>query len=285
MSESLTRPATTTPIPVPGAVVPGAVVLAAQGVSKQYPVPGGVRAVLDCVDFEVVRGQIATIVGPSGAGKTTLLRCMAGLVAPSAGRVVLDGQPITEPPEGLAVVFQDYSRSLMPWLSVRHNVELPLRGRRLAKRERRERALGALVEVGLSGSGELYPWQLSGGMQQRVAIARALAYQSEVLLMDEPFASVDAQTRADLEDLLLGLRQRRGITVVLVTHDIDEAVYLGDVVLVLGGAPTRVEARLSIGLGPDRDQIRTKAEPEFLEIRSHVLAKIRAYRGTGQESR
>jgi NitT/TauT family transport system ATP-binding protein len=276
MSESLTRP-----VPVEPAAGAADVVLAAQGVSKQYPVPGGVRAVLDDIEFEVVRGQVATIVGPSGAGKTTLLRCMAGLVAPTTGRVVLDGQPITEPPEGLAVVFQDYSRSLMPWLSVRHNVELPLRGRRVGKRERRERALAALDEVGLSASGELYPWQLSGGMQQRVAIARALAYQSEVLLMDEPFASVDAQTRADLEDLLLGLRRRRGITVVLVTHDIDEAVYLGDVVLVLGGTPTRVEARLPVGLGPDRDQIRTKAEPEFLAIRSHVLAKIRAYRGGG----
>ena len=277
MSESLTRP-----VPVEPAAGNADVVLTAQGVSKQYPVPGGVRAVLDGVDFEVVRGQVATIVGPSGAGKTTLLRCMAGLVAPTTGRVVLDGQPITEPPEGLAVVFQDYSRSLMPWLSVRHNVELPLRGRRVGKRERRERALAALADVGLSASGELYPWQLSGGMQQRVAIARALAYQSEVLLMDEPFASVDAQTRADLEDLLLRLRRRRGITVVLVTHDIDEAVYLGDVVLVLGGSPTRVEARLPVGLGPDRDQIRTKAEPEFLEIRSHVLAKIRAYRGSGE---
>jgi len=277
MSESLTRP-----VPVEPAAGNADVVLTAQGVSKQYPVPGGVRAVLDGVDFEVVRGQVATIVGPSGAGKTTLLRCMAGLVAPTTGRVVLDGQPITEPPEGLAVVFQDYSRSLMPWLSVRHNVELPLRGRRVPKRERRERARAALAEVGLSTSGELYPWQLSGGMQQRVAIARALAYQSEVLLMDEPFASVDAQTRADLEDLLLRLRRRRGITVVLVTHDIDEAVYLGDVVLVLGGSPTRVEARLPVGLGPDRDQIRTKAEPEFLEIRSHVLAKIRAYRGSGE---
>jgi len=277
MSESMTDPVTVEP----AGGLPD-VVLAAQGVSKQYPVPNGVRAVLDGVDFEVVRGQIATIVGPSGAGKTTLLRCMAGLVAPSAGRVVLDGTPVTGPPDGLAVVFQDYSRSLMPWMSVRHNVELPLRGRRVGKRERHERSLAALADVGLSGNGDLYPWQLSGGMQQRVAIARALAYRPEALLMDEPFASVDAQTRADLEDLLLRLRIRRNITIVLVTHDIDEAVYLGDVVVVLGGSPTRVEARLQVCLGPDRDQILTKAEPEFLKIRSHVLAKIRGHRGSAE---
>jgi len=277
MSESMTDPVTVEP----AGGLPD-VVLAAQGVSKQYPVPNGVRAVLDGVDFEVVRGQIATIVGPSGAGKTTLLRCMAGLVAPSAGRVVLDGTPVTGPPDGLAVVFQDYSRSLMPWMSVRHNVELPLRGRRVGKRERHERSLAALADVGLSGNGDLYPWQLSGGMQQRVAIPRPLAYRPEALLMDEPFASVDAQTRADLEDLLLRLRIRRNITIVLVTHDIDEAVYLGDVVVVLGGAPTRVEARLQVCLGPDRDQILTKAEPEFLKIRSHVLAKIRGHRGSAE---
>ena len=271
MSESLTRPETPNPIRVAGEVV-----LAAQGVSKQYPVPGGVRAVLDGVDFEVVRGEVATIVGPSGAGKTTLLQCMAGLLAPSSGRVVLDGKPITEPPEGLAVVFQDYSRSLMPWLSVRHNVELPLRGRRVGRRERRERALAALADVGLSASGELFPWQLSGGMQQRVAIARALAYQSEVLLMDEPFASVDAQTRADLEDLVLGIRRQFGMTVVLVTHDVDESVYMSDRVAVLGGTPTGVTQLIDVDLPPGRDQLTTKSLPRFIDLRARVLRAVRA---------
>jgi NitT/TauT family transport system ATP-binding protein len=268
MSEPTTR---STLVRAPAADV----LLAVQELSKSYDVAGGRRQVVADIGFEVTRGEVATIVGPSGAGKTTLLRCMAGLLAPTSGRVVLDGVPVTEPPERLAVVFQDYSRSLMPWMSVRHNVELPLRGKGVGKAERRERAAAALADVGLAESGELFPWQLSGGMQQRVAIARALAYRPEALLMDEPFASVDAQTRADLEDLMLDLRDRLGITILLVTHDIDEAVYLGDVVVVLSGTPTCVDEQLRVPLGSCRDQVHTKARPEFLELRSRVMAKIR----------
>lgn len=253
-------------------------VLSVQGLAKSYPTAAGARTILADVGFDVERGAVATIVGPSGAGKTTLLRCMAGLLAPSAGQVLLDGAPVTEPPPQLAVVFQDYSRSLMPWMSVGHNVELPLRGGRLSRSARRERARAALADVGLADVGELYPWQLSGGMQQRVAIARALAYRPEALLMDEPFASVDAQTRADLEDLVLDLRTRLGITVVLVTHDIDEAVYLGDSVVVLSGAPTTVDVCFEVPLGTGRDQVTTKARPEFVALRSEVLSRVRAAR-------
>jgi NitT/TauT family transport system ATP-binding protein len=272
MSEPTTR---STLVRAPAAEPAADVLLAVQELSKSYDVVGGRRQVIADIGFEVTRGEVATIVGPSGAGKTTLLRCMAGLLAPTSGRVVLDGVPVTEPPERLAVVFQDYSRSLMPWMSVRHNVELPLRGKGVGKAERRERAAAALADVGLAESGELFPWQLSGGMQQRVAIARALAYRPEALLMDEPFASVDAQTRADLEDLMLDLRDRLGITILLVTHDIDEAVYLGDVVVVLSGTPTCVDEQLRVPLGSGRDQVHTKARPEFLELRSRVMAKIR----------
>jgi NitT/TauT family transport system ATP-binding protein len=272
MSEPTTR---STLVRAPAAEPAADVLLAVQELSKSYDVAGGRRQVIADIGFEVTRGEVATIVGPSGAGKTTLLRCMAGLLAPTSGRVVLDGVPVTEPPERLAVVFQDYSRSLMPWMSVRHNVELPLRGKGVGKAERRERAAAALADVGLAESGELFPWQLSGGMQQRVAIARALAYRPEALLMDEPFASVDAQTRADLEDLVLDLRDRLGITILLVTHDIDEAVYLGDVVVVLSGTPTCVDEQLRVPLGSCRDQVHTKARPEFLELRSRVMAKIR----------
>jgi NitT/TauT family transport system ATP-binding protein len=160
-------------------------------------------------------------------------------------------------------------------MSVLKNVTLPLRSQGVAKAERRERALTALAGVGLSGSESLYPWQLSGGMQQRVAIARALAYQPEALLMDEPFASVDAQTRADLEDLILNVRHEFGVTVALVTHDIDEAVYLSDRVVVLSGTPAHVSAIIPVDLGAVRDQMTTKSMPEFTELRAHVFGLVR----------
>jgi NitT/TauT family transport system ATP-binding protein len=255
-----------------------ATLLAVEGLVKRYDSRLGDRLVLDGVDLQVTRGQFLCIVGPSGAGKTTLLRCMAGLTQPTAGRTLLDGTTITKPPAALAVVFQDYGRSLMPWLSVRSNVELPLASRRTPRAERHRRADEALEAVGLSDSANLHPWQLSGGMQQRVAIARALAYRPEALLMDEPFASVDAQTRADLEDLTLSVRNTFGMTVILVTHDIDEAVYLGDQVIVLSGSPARVRARIDIDLGVPRDQISTKSLPEFARLRGQVLQLIRADR-------
>ncbi len=251
-------------------------VLSVQGLSKSYRTPSGPRLVLDRIDLEVERGQFLCIVGPSGAGKTTLLRCLAGLMPPTEGSAYLDGERIDSPPARLAVVFQDYSRSLMPWMSVEANVELPLRSKRVAKAQRITSARAALNAVGLPASTrDQYPWQLSGGMQQRVAIARALAFEPEALLMDEPFASVDAQTRADLEDLILGLRNEFGVTVVLVTHDIDEAVYLGDEVAVLSGSPTRVRERIAIPLGVRRDQLTTKALPEFAELRTRVLKLIK----------
>jgi NitT/TauT family transport system ATP-binding protein len=170
----------------------------------------------------------------------------------------------------MAVVFQDYSRSLMPWMRVEGNIELPLRRTKLSRAERRERIAKALADVGLHDVGDKYPWQLSGGMQQRVAIARSLAYRPDVLIMDEPFASVDAQTRADLEDLMLELRKRLGMTIVLVTHDIDEAVYLSDKVIVLSGRPATVAATVPVPLAGERDQIRTKSMPEFLELRAQI---------------
>jgi NitT/TauT family transport system ATP-binding protein len=257
----------------------GAVVLSARGVSKSYSSRGAVTLVLDGVDLDVRAGSFVCVVGPSGAGKTTLLRCLSGLTAPTSGEIRLNGRPVDRPSADVAVVFQDYSRSLMPWMSVEGNVLLPLRGRALSKAERRRRAHAALEAVGLATSAKQYPWQLSGGMQQRAAIARALAYQAKVLLMDEPFASVDAQTRADLEDLVLGLRTEFGVTVLLVTHDIDEAVYLGDEVVVLSGKPTRVTARIHTPMGERRDQLTTKARPEFIALRTRVLQIIRGENG------
>jgi NitT/TauT family transport system ATP-binding protein len=234
------------------------------------------------LDISLPAGDFVCVVGPSGAGKTTLLKCVAGLLTPTAGEVLLDGRPVDGPPAGMAVVFQDYGRSLLPWLSVQKNVELPLRQKKLPRARRRELVERSLDAVGLPDVPTAYPWQLSGGMQQRVAIARALAYEPQVLLMDEPFAAVDAQTRAELEDLVRALWRRLGVTILFVTHDIDEAVYLGQRVLVLSAAPTVVMDELTVDLPADRDQLGTRAQPRFAELRGRVYADIqRAKRGHG----
>jgi NitT/TauT family transport system ATP-binding protein len=227
------------------------------------------------ISFTVERGELVCVVGPSGCGKTTLLKCVAGLLRPSGGDVLLDGQSVSEPPEQMALVFQEYNRSLMPWASVRNNVLLPLRHKPLTKARRTELVEDALAAVGLTRFIDHYPWQLSGGMQQRVAIARALAYQPEILLMDEPFASVDAQTRGDLEDLVLQVRRDFGITILFVTHDIDESVYLSDRIVVLTHAPTEVKEVVAVDLPAGRDQISTKELPGFAHLRGHVYRLIK----------
>jgi NitT/TauT family transport system ATP-binding protein len=233
-----------------------------------------VEAIAD-LDFEIAAGEFVCIVGPSGCGKTTLLKCMSGLLAPSAGEVQLGGERIDGPPDRMAPVFQEYSRSLFPWMSVRRNVAFPLAGKGLARAEIASRVERAVESVDLSNFLDRYPWELSGGMQQRVAIARALAYEPDILLMDEPFASVDAQTRADLEDLTLAVRREFGITVVFVTHDIDESVYLGDRIVVLAPPPTSVQEILDVDLPGERDQVETKELPEFARLRAHVYRAIK----------
>jgi NitT/TauT family transport system ATP-binding protein len=255
-------------------------ILEVSRLTKAYQAGADLRPVLSGISLQVDGGEFVCIVGPSGAGKSTLLRCIGGLLAPSSGSILLDRQPVHEPPPKLAIVFQDYSRSLMPWMSVAKNVILPLRSKGYSKREQAVRADEALAAVGLAQAGSQYPWQLSGGMQQRVAIARALAYQPEALLMDEPFASVDAQTRADLEDLILSVRDRFGMTVLLVTHDIDESVYLADRVVVLSGSPATVREEITVDLPRPRDQLSTKLLPRFSELRAHVMTLIREDRGS-----
>lgn len=258
--------------------------LAVQNLSKAYGQGSKQTKVLESVSFSASRGEFVCVVGPSGAGKTTLLGCVSGLLPPSGGRTLLEGSEVTEPPPKMAVVFQDYSRSLLPWMTVRKNIELPIKNK-FAKDDRQDRIDESLNSVGLRGRGSLYPWQMSGGMQQRAAIARALAYQPDVLLMDEPFAAVDAQTRIELEDLVLRIRAQYGTTVLFVTHDIDEAVYLGDRVVVLSGAPTTVTEDLRIDLATPRDQVETKLDPRFATFRAHVFQLIQAAKAeTGQPS-
>jgi NitT/TauT family transport system ATP-binding protein len=244
--------------------------LAVRELVHRYGTGESAHVAVSELSFTVASGELACIVGPSGCGKSTLLRCIAGLITPTSGEISLHGDPVHGVPKDLAVVFQDYSRSLFPWLTVQRNVEFPLRGRTTSRAQRRARAAEALGWVGLADVGGKYPWQLSGGMQQRVSIARALACQPALLLMDEPFASVDAQTRAELEDLLLRVRRELGCTVLLVTHDIDESVYLGDRVLVLSRSPAAIVADLTVDLPGDRDQISTRGSKTFVQLRTEI---------------
>ncbi|MFI8859795.1 ABC transporter ATP-binding protein [Streptomyces prasinus] len=253
-----------------------------RGLRKVYEGSGRrVEAVRD-LTFTVEAGELVCLVGPSGCGKTTLLKCMGGLLAPTSGEVTLGGRKVDGPPPGMAFVFQEYGRSLFPWMRVGANVGLPLKRKKgLGAARRRELVADALESVGLADAAGAYPWQLSGGMQQRVAIARALAYEPDVLLMDEPFAAVDAQTRADLEDLVRRLWQERSMTVLFVTHDIDEAVYLGERVIVLSGSPTVVQEQLEVDLPRERDQLTTRVAPRFAELRTRVYEQIQAAKRGG----
>jgi NitT/TauT family transport system ATP-binding protein len=250
-------------------------ILTVERLGKRYSMSG--PAALEDVTFDVGEGELLAIVGPSGCGKTTLLRLLCGLTKATAGSVRLDGRPIVDPPREMSLVFQDYSRSLFPWLTVLRNVTFPLRGSGLSKEGKIARAEAVLREMGLNDVGKRYPWQLSGGMQQRVAIARALVSHPEVLLLDEPFASVDALTRAELQDVLLRVHSTgvgRSTTVVHVTHDIDEAAYLADRVLVLSRQPGRVVGSVEVDVARPREQTSTRSSSSFLSARNEIHALI-----------
>lgn len=246
-------------------------ILSVENVTKQYP--GAPAPVLQSMSFQQAEGGFLAIVGPSGCGKTTLLRAISGLLEVEEGQVLHRGERYAGPPPWLSIVFQDYTRSLFPWLTVRKNVEFGLK--RLPKADRAAAAEEALEMVGLDHAMDLYPWQVSGGMQQRCSLARSLAARPSLLLLDEPFASVDAQTRTDLQDLVLRLTQELGLSTLLVTHDVEEAIYLSNRVVVLSSRPSQAVEEIVIDLPGERDQIATKELPEFLELRHHVHNSVR----------
>lgn len=243
-------------------------------VTKTYGQGVAAKEVLTDSSVVINSKQFISIVGPSGCGKSTLLMIMAGLLSPNGGEVRLGDRTVNGPPMGLSVVFQDYARSLFPWMTVERNLAMAATAYKIPRTELRGRVEHALRSVGLEGSSAMYPWQMSGGMQQRVAIARALVVEPTIMLMDEPFAAVDAQTRADLEDLVLRVRAEYQVTVVFVTHDIDEAVYMADQVVVMASEPGRIVANIPVDLPRPRDQVETKLDPRFAELRSQVFQLV-----------
>ena len=199
---------------------------------------------------------------------------IAGLIAPTSGRVMLHGREVTGPPPKLVLVFQEFNKSLFAWRSVLGNVRFGIEARGNRTREAEFRARSLIELVGLKDFENHYPWELSGGMQQRVAIARALAYEPEVLLMDEPFGSLDALTRLELEDTLLRLWEELGTTILFITHDIEEAIYLSDRVWVLSRRPSQIIEELRIDFSRPRNQVATRAEARFMEIRNRIYRRI-----------
>lgn len=253
----------------------GPVALHFDGVGKTFRNRKGEgKLALEDVNLEVITDSFLCVLGASGCGKSTLLRIAAGLEPATAGEVTIGGRSVNGPPDGVVYVFQQYSKSIFPWLTVLQNVEFGLGSSGSPKAERRVLAGEMLEHVGLTTSADLYPWQISGGMAQRVAIARALVAKPSVLLMDEPFSALDAFTRASLQDLLLQIWAEMGLTIVFVTHDVDEAVYLGTRVVCLDGAPGRVIVDRPIDLPRPREQLVTRSLPLFGEVRGELLHRF-----------
>ena len=243
-------------------------IIQARALEKFYVQPDGNRIeVIAPTDLEVFRGKIVALLGPSGSGKSTLLRMLTGLSVPSSGEVFWHGEPISHHPPNVAIVFQSFA--LFPWLNVLENVEAPLEAQGVSTIERRKRALKMLDTVGLDGFETAYPKELSGGMKQRVAIARALANQPRVLLMDEPFGALDAQTRCQMQSYLLQIWRNVDVTIVFITHDLDEAIYLADRILVLKPHPGRLDELIEVSVPRPRSSEQL-ISPEFLATRKRL---------------
>ncbi len=247
--------------------------LSIQGVSRTFATAKGpaTQALLP-VNFEVQENDFVTILGPSGCGKSTLLRIVAGLDFPTTGRVVLDGQPVEGPGADRGMVFQSYT--LFPWLSIEQNIRFGLRERGMGEAQQKERSDYFISKVGLRGFEQHFPKQLSGGMQQRTAIARALANDPKILLMDEPFGALDNQTRVLMQELLLGIWESERKTVMFVTHDIDEAIFMANRVAVFSARPGRIKTELAVDL-PHPRHYRVKTSPEFMDLKARLTEEIR----------
>ena len=252
-------------------------ILDVQSLSKSYRQAGGETTVaIGNITCQVEAGEFVSFVGPSGCGKTTLLMSIAGLLAPSSGRVIVNGKEVSGPPANLVLLFQEYNKSLFAWRSVLGNVRFGLaaRGARSTGAAAEDKARELIQLVGLKGFENHYPWELSGGMQQRVAIARALAYEPEILLMDEPFGSLDALTRLELEDTLLRLWAELKTTILFITHDIEEAIYLSDRIWVLSRRPSQIIQELKSDFSRPRHQVTTRADARFMELRNDIYRQI-----------
>jgi NitT/TauT family transport system ATP-binding protein len=242
-------------------------------VSHAYERNGRTVEALHEVELTIQTGELVSIVGPSGCGKTTLLFGVAGFIRPSRGRILVDEMPVAGPGSDRGVVFQSFA--LFKWLTVQQNVEFGPRMRGLPARERRERAARLLAMVGLSRFRDRYPYELSGGMQQRAAIVRALANDPEILLMDEPFGSLDAQSRDMMQEELLRIWQASGKTILFVTHSVDEAIYLSSRVVVFTSRPGRIKHVLEVPLPASRFDYRIRTSPEFIQAKQSILDMVR----------
>lgn len=241
----------------------------------------GGRRIINDLDFSIEKGSFVCVVGPSGCGKTTLLRLLTGLVKPSFGEVLRAGEKVTGPSRDVAIVFQDYSKALLPWRNVAGNVSLALEAMKVPRGARPDRIKELLAKVGLANHAEKYPSQLSGGMQQRLQIARCLAQEPAVLLMDEPFGALDAMTRQSLQDEVAKLVEESGSTVIFITHDLEEAIYLGDRVIALrpnpGGNVSSLAQSIAVPLSRPRDQLTTRENTEFLRLRRELFDYIQEH--------